>query len=54
MADVDARVLSKELTSFADVHKVIKPTASPGEYRYGEESEGDCPKKRGALGYGRR
>ena len=45
MADVDARVISKELKSFDDVHKVIKPAVSPGEYRYGEEFEGDFPRK---------
>ena len=45
MADVDARVASGELKSFADVHKVIAPAASPGESRYGEEFEGDMPRK---------
>jgi hypothetical protein len=44
IADVDARVKAGELTSFSDVHKVIKDPLSPGEYRYGEEFEGEFPK----------
>ena len=43
--DVDARVAAKELTSFADVHKVIKDPPDIGEYRYGEEMEGEFPGK---------
>jgi hypothetical protein len=43
--DVDARVAAKELTSFADVHKVIKDPPEKGEYRYGEEFEGEFPEK---------
>ena len=43
--DVDARVAAKELTSFADVHKVIKDPPEKGEYRYGEELEGEFPEK---------
>ena len=45
IADVDARIISEELKSFADVHKVIKVAASPGEIRYGEELIGDFPGK---------
>ena len=45
IADVDARVKTGELASFSDVHKVIKPALSPGEYRYGEEFEGGFHKK---------
>ena len=41
--DVDARVAAGELTSFADVHKVIKDPPEKGEYRYGEEFEGEFP-----------
>ena len=43
--DVNARVESGELNSFADVHKVIVPAPSAGEYRYGEEFEGTFPGK---------
>ena len=43
--DVDARVEAKELTSFLDVHKVIKHPPEKGEYRYGEEFEGEFPEK---------
>ena len=45
MADVDARIISGELKSFLDVHKVIQQPPSPGECKYGEELEGDFPKK---------
>jgi len=34
-----------DLQSFLDVHKVIKDPPAMGEYRYGEEFEGDMPKK---------
>lgn len=40
-----ARIASGELESFSDVHKVIEPCPTPGEYRYGEEFEGEFPKK---------
>ena len=45
MADVDARIESGELKSFADVHNVIKPAVSPGQIRHGEELIGHFPGK---------
>ena len=54
IADVNARVMAGELTSFSDVHKVITHPLSPGDYRYGEEFDGDFSKTWAALGFGRR
>jgi hypothetical protein len=44
IANVDKRIDDKELTSFTDVHKVIVDPKEKGEYRYGEEIEGEFPK----------
>ena len=45
IAEVDAGILRGESTSFADsVRSLIKHPAVKGEYKYGEEFEGDMPK----------
>ena len=46
IADVDRRAFTDggDLKSFADVRKVIVDPPTTGEYRYGEEFEGDMPK----------
>ena len=47
IADVNRRATAEgDLHSFADVHKVIVDPPTMGEYRYGEEFEGDMPTKR--------
>ena len=47
IADVNKRAFTDDgdLKSFADVRKVIVDPLTTGEYRYGEEYEGDMPKK---------
>ena len=45
IADVNRRAEpGGDLQSFADVHKVFADPPTTGEYRYGEEYEGDMPK----------